>query len=53
MISAPTRAIFEIATKMKTIDITFSIDVVLSKTFFAFIIKNIEMPKIKQKVGIR
>ena len=53
MISAPTRATFEIATIMKTIDITLSIDVALSKTLLALIIKNIEIPNTKPKAGIR
>ena len=45
MISAPTRATFEIATIMKTIDITLSIDVALSKTLPDLMAKNIEIEK--------
>ena len=38
---------------MKTIDITLSIDVALSKTLLALMIKNIEIPNAKPKAGIR
>jgi hypothetical protein len=38
---------------MKTIDITLIIDVALSKTLSALMVKNIEVPNAKPKAGIR
>ena len=46
VISAATKPTFEIATSIKTIEITFRFDVALSKILFDLIVKIIEIPLI-------